>query len=382
METCGVLIVGGGPAGSTCAWALAELGVEALLVDHAHFPRDKVCGGWITPQVVEELELDLEDYSRSRVLQPITGFRVGEIGDAAREVRYERPVSYGIRRCEFDEYLLRRSGARVREDFELREITRDRGAWLVNGEIRAATLVGASGHFCPVARLLPQAANGDAVLAQEIEFRMTPEQAAACAVYAELPELYFSRDLLGYGWCIRKGEFLNVGLGRLDKGLPAHVREFVSFLRTSGRIGFDLEPHFPGHAYYLYGYSPRPLYANDVVLIGDAAGLAYAQSGEGIRPAVESGMLAAETIAAAAGDYSPSRLAPYAERVRERFGDSGHASALLRHLPSRIRAPLGRWILRREWFLREVILDDYFLHADTPPLKLARGRHPVAALAS
>ena len=381
MDTCGVLIVGGGPAGSTCAWALGELGIDALVADRARFPRDKVCGGWVTPQVIEELELDLEDYARSRVLQPITGFRVGEIGDEAREIRYDHPVSYGIRRCEFDTYLLRRSGARVREHFEIREITRDRGAWLVNGEIRAEMLVGAGGHFCPIARLLPQETNGNAVLAQEVEFRMTPEQAGACAVDPEVPELYFSRDLLGYGWCIRKGEFLNVGLGRMDKGLPAHVREFVQFLQDAGRIGFDLGQHFPGHAYYLYGYSPRPLHANGVVLIGDAAGLAYAQSGEGIRTAVESGLLAAETIAATAGDCSAGRLASYAERLRERFGESGRANAL-HHLPSGIRASLGRWLLRREWFLREFVLDDFFLHADTPPLKLARGQRPIAALAS
>jgi flavin-dependent dehydrogenase len=382
MEAAGVLIVGGGPAGSTCAWALAQLGVEALLVDRARFPRDKVCGGWVTPQVVEELELDLQDYARSRVLQPITGFRVGGIGEAAREIRYERPVSYGIRRCEFDEYLLRRSGVRVREGFDMRELTRERGQWLVNGEIRTPMLVGAGGHFCPVARRLPQGSDRGAVLAQEIEFRMTPEQAAACGVSAETPELYFSRDLLGYGWCIRKGDFLNVGLGRLDKGLPAHVRDFVGFLERAGRIGFSLAEHFPGHAYYLYGYSPRPLHAGGVVLIGDAAGLAYAQSGEGIRTAVESGLLAAETIAAARGDYSLGRLAAYADRIRDRFGESGRTTALLHHLPSRMRAALGRWLLRREWFLRDVVLDDFFLHAGTSPLKLARHRSPEAALAS
>ena len=80
METCDVIIVGGGPAGSSCAWKLRDAGLEVVVVDRASFPRDKVCAGWITPAVVEELQLDLADYRRDRILQPITGFVTGLIG--------------------------------------------------------------------------------------------------------------------------------------------------------------------------------------------------------------------------------------------------------------------------------------------------------------
>ena len=59
MESCDVLIVGGGPAGSTCAWQLRQAGLDVLVMDKQTFPRDKVCAGWITPAVVESLELDL-----------------------------------------------------------------------------------------------------------------------------------------------------------------------------------------------------------------------------------------------------------------------------------------------------------------------------------
>jgi flavin-dependent dehydrogenase len=61
METCDVIIVGGGPAGSSCAWKLRAAGWDVVVVDRANFPRDKVCAGWITPAVIEELQLDLED---------------------------------------------------------------------------------------------------------------------------------------------------------------------------------------------------------------------------------------------------------------------------------------------------------------------------------
>jgi flavin-dependent dehydrogenase len=61
MDTCDVLIVGGGPAGSACAWALHRAGVDTVVMDRATFPRDKVCAGWITRQVIAELDLDTDE---------------------------------------------------------------------------------------------------------------------------------------------------------------------------------------------------------------------------------------------------------------------------------------------------------------------------------
>ena len=75
MENCDVLIVGGGPAGASCAWALQRAGLDVAVLDQAQFPRDKVCAGWITPPVLTALEIDPQDYGRDRVLQPIKGFR-------------------------------------------------------------------------------------------------------------------------------------------------------------------------------------------------------------------------------------------------------------------------------------------------------------------
>ena len=80
MVTCDVVIVGGGPAGSACAWKLRQAGLDVVVIDSANFPRDKVCAGWITPQVIDDLRLDVDDYRAGRTFQPITGFRVGLIG--------------------------------------------------------------------------------------------------------------------------------------------------------------------------------------------------------------------------------------------------------------------------------------------------------------
>jgi len=372
MDSCDVLIVGAGPAGSSCAWALRRAGVDAGILDKKSFPRDKVCGGWITPAVVQELQINLAEYSASRVLQPITGFRTSRIGGSEVVTDYREPISYGIRRFEFDEYLLQRSGARLIEGTPLKSMERNGDGWLVNGELRARMIVGAGGHFCPVARWLGANAREEvAVAAQEIEFEMTPGQTKACAIRGEIPELFFSEDVKGYGWCFRKQNYLNIGLGRLDQnGLPRHVARFVEYLRASGKIGFDLPKAMAGHAYLLYRGTKRKMVEDGVVVIGDAMGLAYSQSGEGIRPAVESGLLAAQAIIAADGRFTRERLGSYRQALLERFGnaDSEWSTAIGRRLPDSVIKTIAAKLFASGWFSRHVILDRWFLHRNEPAL--------------
>jgi geranylgeranyl reductase family protein len=373
MDTCDVLIVGGGPAGSSCAWRLRNSGLNVVVLDKHVFPRDKVCGGWITPAVLSELEIDTRGYAQGRVLQPITGFRTGCIGGQAIETNYGATVSYGIRRREFDEYLLRRSGARLIEGAGLTTLERVHNEWIANGSLRARLVVGAGGHFCPVARLRGKRSNGEnAVVAQEAEFEMDALQRAGCTVSPEVPELYFCADFKGYGWCFRKQNFLNVGLGRMDPHrLSEHVAAFLRFLKTTGRIAFDVPQALLGHAYLLYGASTRKITEDGLMLIGDAAGLAYSQSGEGIRPAVESGLLAAKAILAAEGNYARPALEVYSRLLTRRFGESGEhwSTKIGRHLPRRLIQALGQRLLGMRWFARDVVISGWFLHANQPALE-------------
>ena len=369
-ERCDALVVGGGPAGSSCAWKLVQAGLDVLVLDKQVFPRDKVCAGWVTTPVLDALRLDLEHYRRERVLQPISGFRTGLIDGSPVVTGYDRTVSYGIRRCEFDHYLLQHSHARLALGEPLESIERVAGHWLVNNRIESPLLIGAGGHFCPVARHLGASLGGDerVVAAKEIEFEMSVAQRRACRIEAERPELYFCRDLQGYGWVFRKGDYLNIGLGREDHHkLAEHVEDFLAFLRRAHRIADDLSGRFKGHAYILHGHVDRKRLDDGVLLIGDAAGLAYPQSGEGIRPAVESGLLAAAAIIAADGDFSAARLAPYCRRLDERFGmgrppTAGALAAVLRNF-------LGSRLLGNVWFTRHVVLDRWFLHSRQAPLR-------------
>lgn len=364
-DSCDVLIVGGGPAGSSCARTLRGVGLDVVIMDKAVFPRDKVCAGWITPQVVEELGIDTAEYARERVLQPISSFVTGMGDRASATVKYGEIVSYGIRRCEFDHYLLKRSGARLRLGETWKSMQRQDDRWLVNDHLSASLVIGAGGHFCPVARFLGAHLGKEerAISAQEIEFEMNDAQAARCAVTGEQPELYFCEDLKGYGWCFRKGKYLNVGLGREgNHRLAEQVQAFANGLAAQGKIPADLPGKFKGHAYLLYSYAKRPVVGDGVLIIGDAAGLAYTQSGEGIRPAVESGMMAAYMAMSGDGDYSRERLASYEGMLRSRFGERGGAPAMS-VLPAKLRLALARTLMRTQWFARNVILDRWFLHS-------------------
>lgn len=372
MQTCDVLIVGGGPAGSSCAWALRGSGLNVLILDKQTFPRDKVCGGWITPQIITELQLDAADYARGRVFQPFCGFRTSRMGDPEIETNYGRPVSYGIRRFEFDDYLLQRCGARVLQGVAFESMERRGGNWLVNGEISARLVVGAGGHFCPVARQMgAKMASEEIVVAQEAEFAMDARQQAACSIKPDIPELYFCADMRGYGWCFRKENVLNVGLGRLDRSsLSGHVAEFLAFLKRTGKVAFDLSASMLGHAYLIYSKTTRKLVDEGVMLIGDSAGLAYSQSGEGIRPAIESGLLAAQVIAQAAGDYRREKLEPYTQLLWLRYGHTrgDWATAMGRRLSPAMVAGIARRLLRLPWFARNVVMERWFLHAADAPL--------------
>ncbi len=373
MDSCSVLIVGAGPAGSSCARRLRQAGLDTIILDKSTFPRDKVCGGWITPAVIQELEIDLEEYARGRVLQSITGFRTSRMGDAEIETDYGRAISYGIRRFEFDDYLLQRCGARLISGTPLKSLARSGDTWIVNGEIQTRLIVGAGGHFCPVARYLGAEARQEvAVAAQEVEFEMNPRQREACRIRGEIPELYFCADMKGYGWCFRKGDFLNIGLGRLDShSLPGHVSEFVSFLKRTGKVTFDVPSSMLGHAYLIFRETKRNIAGDGVLLIGDAAGLAYSQSGEGIRPAIESGLLAAKAILAAEGNYARDRLERYRGMLASRFGKSqaDWSTRIGRRLPRRWMNAFARMLLSTRWFSRHVVLDRWFLHANEPGLQ-------------
>ena len=120
MQKADAIVVGGGPAGSTCAWKLREAGLDVLVLDRAAFPRTKLCAGWVTPEALQDLELDPGDYPHSFITfdELHLHWKVFTAKPATRQ--------HSIRRYEFDDFLLRRAGARVMQH-KVRDIQRENG---------------------------------------------------------------------------------------------------------------------------------------------------------------------------------------------------------------------------------------------------------------
>jgi menaquinone-9 beta-reductase len=382
MESCDALIIGAGPAGSTCARILTSARLSVLLMDRDQFPRDKPCAGWITPAVLQQLGITAEQYRGGRLLQEIRAFRTGVMFGSEIVTDYRRTVSYAIRRCEFDHFLLLKSGARTLLGEQVTTLEREEGGWLVNGWIKARVIVGAGGHLCPVAKALGALPGREpAIAAMVAEWEMQEEDLER--VLPGIVLVSFTPDLSGYGWMLRKGNYLNVGLGSLEgRDVRRQALEFCAELRRRGELNEDISARFRGHAYLPYqGKGGRSIVAERAVLIGDAAGVSSPESGEGILPAIETALLAAQTIVAAGGDYRRERLEPYAAAVAGRFGKGAGIGVAL---PQAMKRLAGSAVLSSRWLTRHLVLDRWFLHSGAPPLELAAaqvsgaGLHPTA----
>jgi len=306
VQEVDALIVGGGPAGSTCAWKLREAGLDVLVLDRASFPRTKLCAGWITPEVVDDLELDIETYPHSFMSFNKLHFHFKHFSFS------KKTVQHSIRRVEFDDYLLKRSGAAVQEHI-VKKIERKNDAYVIDGLYRCKYLIGAGGTRCPVYRELFHDLNPRAKLLQiatlEKEFPYDWEN--------EECHLWFFRDgLPGYAWYVPKANgHINVGLGgKADKikvgggRLKNFWESFTNNLEGEGLVhGIEYEP--TGYSYYLRG-SVDVVRDGNAFIVGDAVGLASIDMGEGIGPAVHSAILAAEAIVEN-GEYDLKKLARF-----------------------------------------------------------------------
>ena len=98
-------------------------------------------------------------------------------------------------------FLLRRAHARVLEQTALTSLCHDGSVWVTNDEFRAPLLIGAGGHFCPVARRLrDHVALPHPVVAKEAEFRL---DARGTTVVSNMPELFFTRHVVLDRWFLR-----------------------------------------------------------------------------------------------------------------------------------------------------------------------------------
>lgn len=351
-----VIVVGAGPAGAVAACRCAELGLRTLLIDRKAFPRFKACGGGLT----RAAQASLGGRLPQRALETSCDRLIADFGGKRVDIRMSRPFLVTVRREVFDLCLVEAAiaaGAEFAPGLEAEDVSPGsdhievvvRPAGHGGGDLgwpaerrRASVLITADGVMGKVGRRLvgpPNPADLAFCLVAEAE----PDGRGLTIVRAgsvvPLPEsgsgeggerasgavhCFYGEVLAGYGWIFPLNGCLNVGLGAPGaraKEVPAKWPEFLhrNGLRVLGKVR---GAHVPVGG-------PRPRLAGKRwMLVGDAAGLADPFSGEGLRYAVGSGLLAAETTAEAfAGPCAglgagpgPGALDAYGTRVERDLG--------------------------------------------------------------
>ena len=295
MRSAEIIIVGGGPAGSSAAQRLKAAGADVLVLDKERFPRHKLCAGWITPEVVRDLNLDISAYPHS-----FLSFR--RLHWHLRGIHLPVPsLQHSIRRFEFDAWLLQRSGAEVVHHC-VRDIRRDGEDYLLDASFRCRYLIGAGGTACPVHRWLFRDALPRARALQtvtlELEFPFDWRD-ADCHLW------FFDHGLPGYSWYVPKARgWLNVGVGamaarlkRRGENIAQHWQHLAATLER--RFGITPPAQPTGYSYYVRG-ALETVRIGNALLTGDAAGLATRDLCEGIGPAIRSGQCAADSIVSGA----------------------------------------------------------------------------------
>ena len=306
MRDVEVLIVGGGPAGSTCAWKLRRAGVDLIVLDRERFPRTKLCAGWVTPEVVDDLEFDIDDYPHGFMSFEKLHFHFKHFSFA------KRTTQHSIRRYEFDDFLLRRSGAPVHQH-KVTHIEKRNGSYIVDDLYRCKYLIGAGGTRCPVYRELFHDLNPRAKLLQiatlETEFPYDWDD-EECHLW------FFREGLPGYAWYVPKSNgYINVGLGGKAEKMKANGGRLRDYWRGFAKkldgeaLVRNVEYEPSGYSYFLRG-SVDVVRNGNAFIVGDAVGLASVDMGEGIGPAVHSALLVADAIVEGT-EYDLTRLGKY-----------------------------------------------------------------------
>jgi geranylgeranyl reductase family protein len=318
MEHFDVLVVGGGPAGSTTAYRLAEAGASVLLVDKATFPRDKPCGGGLTVRAVRQCPVDPSPVVEAEVDVVELRFRYGD----AVERRAAEPVIRMTQRRRLDAFLLdaaRERGVEVRE-----------GTTVDVRDPPADVVVGADGANGTTARAfgLGQGIVHGVAYEGNVPYGVVSKERYAHRAVVELGAIPG-----GYGWVFAKGDHVNVGVGAWQSEGP-RIREHLARVCLAHDLDPDQLESVRGHRLPLRRPGAR-IAAGRTLLVGDAAGLIDPVSGDGMYECFVSSRHATAAILDLLGGRASS-LVPYEETLE--------AALLPLHRASwKLKRAIDRW---------------------------------------
>ncbi|QCB92850.1 geranylgeranyl reductase family protein [Cellulomonas shaoxiangyii] len=358
-----VIVVGAGPAGASAAYHCAAAGLDVLLLEKASFPRDKICGDGLTPRAVAELVRmgvpvrEQDGWIRNKGLRVIGGGHRLELAWPELSVY----PSYGLARARtsFDQTLAehaRSAGAKLRERTSVTAPVRDERTGRVVGvrarsvdhdgrrtvdagdevTYRAPVVVAADGVSARLATAVGRAKRDDRPMGVAVRtyFRTPRHDDPWMESHLELWDGAPGRSNLmpGYGWIFSLGDgTANVGLGSVSSTAAAtkvDYKDLFARWMANAPAEWEFTPEnqvapVRGAALPM-GFNRGPLYADGLLLAGDAAGMVSPFNGEGIAYGLQAGRVAGDAIAqglargSAAG--RESALATYQSRMKDDLG--------------------------------------------------------------
>jgi len=321
-----LLVIGGGPAGATCARRAAQKGLDVVLIEKAIHPREKTCGGVLSPKAVHLLDFDVshlfEREFHAALVHTPAGRRTLLTRDGLR--------GYLVQRSTFDDFLLKKAheaGAEIVQGTKvvaIEQLRKGIRALCAGDSYRAHLLVGADGVNGIVGRELRIRSRWDPdsvavcikaeveVDPSEINRMCTPEEGHGRTAL----DFYYGLIEWGYGWCFPKRDTLDIGIGcRMDRARNLRDKWEVLISHVNRTKGLDLKVTAKTSARVPFGGIIGSYVARRSMLIGDAAGLVSPVSGEGISYAIESGTIAADVAFEAVRNRSAARIVEYEHRL-------------------------------------------------------------------
>jgi len=256
-----VVIIGGSLAGAACVRELTRRNIDALALERESFPREKVCGGFLSPNAVECIDkLGLTTAIKTAGATEVDHARI-VVDGAQFEVPLHRR-GLGISRRSLDAILA--DGAEIRHGITVRSVRSREDGFIIEtdkGTVETRVLVDAAGKLSRFTRRLP---------ASEFGLQYYEDSTRGSGL-----DFWFFPD--GYGGAVTVEQSRSNFCFLINKDALGRYVAKPNCLVT-GPITYE---HVPG----------------DFIAIGDAAGMIDPFCGEGMHHALDTGMTAARLIA-------------------------------------------------------------------------------------
>ena len=314
------IVVGAGPGGSTCACLLAQKGAGVLLLERFSFPREKLCAGGVPSAAFDIIPVS---HLKKEYL-PLKNYIFSYRGEKEKKGTIKGESIYSVERSTFDMSLAKQaqeSGAVLMENHRVTDIIEYKDIIEViceNGaKFNGRTLVGADGgHSLTAGKFFPhltKKGKGDMGICGYYKYHAHPDIMKRYTDTVHLDLNFISKGVAGI---LPKKDYLWLGVYKCEKDNLAKLKEGAD--RFIEKMGFSGEKgDFRGLLIPFYR-KKQNLVRRNILLAGEAAGLVNPLSGEGIKPAMDSGKIAAEVIM----DYlrTGEMSDVYSERIHEEIG--------------------------------------------------------------